>query len=264
VSQFPPPYSPQQPAYGGYPPPRPPESPDELLAPARRAGTMMIVVGAMSVLCGLFLAWQARDFDASSAATPELRKQMEQQIELVESQTGASFQTLMFVAAFVPLAVGALVGGVGFFVRGGSLASVIIGAILVGGLVLVTGLVLIAGLIQGAVAGPVVAIASLCIYGLPLALLGLLFVWLLQAARAASRVALARQQYQAQLWQYQQYQQAYLQQGQQTQAPPSQGMGYHAVPPQQTPTPTNTASPPPPADSSSERKDPPDGAAPEG
>jgi hypothetical protein len=211
-----------------------------------------VTVGALAVLCGLFMAWQARDFDISqAAATPELQKQMEQQIELMESQTGATFQALMFALAFVPLAVGALVGGVGFFVRGGSLAGVITGAILVGGLVVWTALVLIAGLIQGAVAGPLVAFASLCIYGLPLAMLGLLFLWLIQAARAASRVALARQQYQAQLWQYQQYQQAYLQQGQQSQPQPPQGMGYHAVPPPQPPAaPAAPTSPPdtPPAE----------------
>lgn len=259
MSQYPPPYSPQQPAYGGYPPPEPPLSPDELLAPARRAGTLMIVVGALSVLCGLYIAWQS-GFDASSAPTPELQRQMQQQIETVEQQTGVSFRTVMLIMGIGPLVAGALLGGLGFYVRGGSFAFVIAGAVVVGGMLVITGLTLLIGLLSSAaMGGPVVALVFACQCGVPFAMLSVLMVWLVQAARNGARIATARQQYQAQLWQYQQYRQAYLQNPQQQQTqpgrPPTTGMGYHGPPP---------APLPPQPGSSSDIREPPDSASPPG
>ena len=47
--QYPPPYSPTPPGYGGYAP----QSPDQLLAPARRAGVLMIVLGIQIIALGL-------------------------------------------------------------------------------------------------------------------------------------------------------------------------------------------------------------------
>lgn len=245
-----PPYSPQQPPYGGYPPPEMPQSPDELLAPARRAGTLMIVIGALSVLCGLWIAWQSSAFDPTGPGLPpEFQRQMQQQVEAFESQTGMSFRTLLLGMGVAPLAVGAVLGGLGFYVRNGSFGVVITAIILTGGLLLITGLVLLAGLLQSvAMGGAVVAVGVACQCGVPFALLALLMVWLVQTARAASRIALARQHYQAQMWHYQQYQQAYLQQSQHQQDQPPAGMGYSYPPPPQA------HAPPPP---SPERKDPP-------
>lgn len=258
MSQYPPPYSPQQPGYGGYPP-QPLQSPEELLAPARRAGTLMIVLGALSVLCGLYMAWQSGSFDLSTAAaTPELQRQMQQQIEAAEKQTGVSFRTVMLVMGVIPLATGAVLGGLGFYVRGGSLGVVVTGTVVVGCMLLVTGVTLLLGVLQGAaVGGPAFAAAAACQCGIPFGMLILLMVWLIQAARSASRIAMARQQHQAQMWHYQQYQQAYLQQGQQATPqhpalpgqPPASGMGYHYAPPQAPGQP-------------GERKDPPDGTPP--
>jgi hypothetical protein len=226
-----------------------------LLAHARRAGTLMIAVGVMAVVCGLFLAYRANESDLEQLApTPEAQREAQQQIEWLESQTGISFHTLALIVAFVPLAIGALVGGVGFYVRGGSLGWTIAGMILVGVMALMTAVALLLGVIQGAAGAPIVAVASVCQFGLPLALLVILFIWLVQAVRAASGVALARKQYEAQLWQYQHYQQAYLQHTQQRPPPPQQGLGY-GYPPSPAP---------PPADASPDGKEPPDGASPPG
>lgn len=280
MSQYPPPYSPEQSAYGGYPPgaphgypPEPPQSPEELLAPARRAGTLMIVVGALSVVCGLYIAWVSGNFDPSAAGgPPELQRQMQQQVEMFESQTGFSFRSLMLVMGVVPLVAGALLGGLGFYVRGGSLGFIIAGAVVVGGMLLITGAMLLVGLLQSAaMGGPVVAAAMLCQCGVPFVLLSVLMVWLVQAARVASRISLARQQYQAQVWQYQQYQQAYLRQQNASLPPqpaPPPGMGYHFPQPSASQPPTSQPpSPPPgqpPVGPPLERKDPPDGAPPAG
>ena len=153
------------------------------------------------------------------------------------------------------LGVGALFAGMGFFVRGGGLVAVILAIALTSALELFFGVTILMGVIQAAAGNPT-ATAGICVYLLPFALLVLLLVWLVQAVRNASRVAIARQQHQAQLWQYQQYQQAYLQQMQQN-APPG-GMGYY-YPSQQAPAqqpPSQQASPP--QDLPPERKDPPD------
>jgi hypothetical protein len=232
----------------------------------------MIVLGALSVLCGLYFAWWSGNFDATSAGLPpEMQRQFQQQVELTEKQAGGlKFRTIILVMGIIPLAVGAVLGGLGFYVRGGSLGFIITGAVVVAGVLLVTGIALLAGVVQSAaMGGPVFAAAAICIYGVPFAMTLLLMVWLVQAARAASHVAMARRQYQAQLWQYQQSQQAYLQQGRPEAGgapqPPPAGMGYHYPAPQQTPPGPSTGSPaPPPADPPSERTGPPDGTPPQG
>jgi hypothetical protein len=257
MSQYPPPYSPMQPPYGGYPAP-PPPSPDELLAPARRAGVMMTVVGALFVLCGLgmgAISWMARQQEFLSG--PEFA-QAREQFRQAEMQSGLPIETMLLIMGVIPLAVGALFGGLGFFVRGGGFGAVVTGIVASSGVLLLLGLMIL-GTLVAAAANPS-NIAGVCVYVVPFAIVLLLLVWLIQAARAASRVAAARQQYQAQVWQYQQYQQAYLQQSQSQ--PQQPGMGYHYPPPPAPPAPAPPpAAPPPP---SPETKDPPDAAAPQG
>ena len=285
--QYPPPYSPTPPGYGGYAP----QSPDQLLAPARRAGVLMIVLGVLFVFCGLCLAassWMmGQPQFASSPEFAEARKQF----DLVEQQTGVRVEQMLIIVGAVPLVLGALYGALGFVVRGGGFASAVLGIVLSAMLLLFFGLGMLTTAVQAA-ANPA-AIGGVCVYAVPFLLLVLLMVWLVQAARAASQIVAARQQYQAQVWQYQQHQQNYLQNpGQQQQqgygAPPA-GMGYHYPPnqppagqppvqqpaqqaAQQPPQPGPQSSlppappggyyvvPPPPAD----RKDPPDGTPPAG
>lgn len=283
--QYPPPYSPTPPGYGGYAP----QSPDQLLAPARRAGVLMIVLGVLFVLAGLCLAFVSRMLDHPEFTNQPGYLEMKQQMDQLEAQAGTSVQTVMLIMGAIPLALGALLGGLGFAVRGGGLVPVVLSIALTGLLLLLVGLVVLGGLLQGAVGNPAQLVGVLCFYGIPFLMLALLMVWLVQAARASSQIVAARQQYQAQVWQYQQQQQNYLQNpGQQQQgygAPPG-GMGYHyppsqppaGQPPVQQPGQQSSAPqapppapphappggyyvvPPPPAD----RKDPTDGAPPAG
>jgi len=265
MSQYPPPYSPMQQPYGGYPAP-PPPSPQELLAPARRAGVLMIVVGVLFVLFGLCMgvfSWMIRQPGFTSS--PEFA-QAQEHFRQAEIQSGMSVETMLLVSGIVPLALGALFGGLGFFVRGGGFGAIITGIVASAGLLLLLGLGTLGTLVASA-ANPS-NLAGVCVYLVPFGLVLLLLVWLIQAARAASRVAAARQQHQAQAWQYQQYQQAYLQQGQAPSQPPASSappqpswMGYH-YPRPQPPAPGPTT--PPPADPPSERTGPPDGTPPQG
>lgn len=257
MSQYPPPYSPQQPIYGGYPAPQPPPSPEQLLGPARRAGVLMVVLGVLFVLFGLCMAGLSWMIEQPEFTSSPQYAEMQCRFQQLEAQSGVTVQTLLLIAGIVPLVLGALLGGLGFFVRGGGLVPVILAIALTVGLELFFGLVILVGLIQG-LTGNAGALAGTCIYVPPFGLLLLLLFWLIQAAWGVSKVALARQQYQAQLWQHQQYQQAYLQQSQQQQGS-AQGLGYHFQPP--PPAPSRPTSP---ADGTAERKDPSDGAPPQG
>jgi hypothetical protein len=251
--------------YGGYPPMQPPPSPDELLAPARRAGVLMIVIAVLFVLFGLCMGLASWIITLPEFTSSPEFAEAQKHFQEAEAQAGMPVQTLLMIAGAVPLAVGALFGGLGFFVRGGAFVTVIIAIVVTVVLLLLSGLLSLATLIAGLSGDPTQAIGA-CIYLVPFALLVLLLIWLIQAARAASQLTLARQQQQMQMWQYQQYQQAYLQQNsqgppQQTSAPPPAGMGYYYVPPPQAPAQTPPAAPSPPA---AEQKDPPDAPASQG
>ena len=245
LSQYPSPYPQQQqqpPWYGG-----PPQSAEDLRAPARRAGILMIVLGVLGVIAGLCLAFFSAFIGSGQYATDPNFREMQAQIQEIESKAGVSAQTIFLVMGIVPLAVGALMGGLGFFVRGGGLIPVVLAMVLDGLLVLMFVFFVLAGLIQGGASGNAqLLLGTVCMYGIPLVMVILLFFWLIQALRASSKIELARQQQQGQMWQYQQQQQAYRQPGG---AGPASGQG---MTPGQgrmqgTGWPTGPYAPPPPA-----------------
>jgi type II secretory pathway pseudopilin PulG len=277
LSQYPSPYPPQQPQqppwYGG-----PPQSPEDLRAPARRAGILMIVLGVLGVIAGLCMAGFSAFIGSGQAATDPQFREMQAQIQEIESKAGVSAQTIFLVMGTVPLAVGALMGGLGFFVRGGGLVPVVLAMVLDGLLVLMFVFFVLAGLIQGAAGGNAqLLLGTVCMYGIPLVMVILLFVWLIQALRASSKIELARQHQQGQMWRYQQQQQAYRQPGAgplsgqgpapgqgpvqgpgwPTAPPPTSSGGYHGYPGPQYPAP-----PPPAAPSQSPAVTPPPPAPP--
>ena len=228
---YPPPYPPQQPPYYGAPPP----SPEELQAPARRAGVMMIVLGTLAVLLGLLSAYRANTFDTAEwSRAPEVRQQLEQQFAAFE-RAGISPRTVLLVFAAIPLVLGAALGALGFLVRGGGIVPIAVSIALASLLVLLFGVALAATASQGGM----FMVIGLCSYVVPLALMVLLLVWLVQAARAAAPLAWARQAAQGQLAQYQGQQQQYFQQ-------PS-APGGPAAPPRPPGPPLSTPPAPPPA-----------------
>jgi Na+-driven multidrug efflux pump len=218
--QGPSPYSPLPPQQPGYYYGTDPY--DELLAPARRASTLMYVLGAFFVLsafaCGGFVfsvpwsdvvAQQPEFFAQHPSMTPEL----------------ARIQLLIIAAVSVIIGIVFLV--VAYTTRSGGMGAIITG-IALASLAVIVLLISIIGTIaqlQGESAGNL--LCGLVVLMVPLLLFGLMLGWLIQAARNAPRVQSMQAQYQLQYWQYQQQQRAYQEQPQekpqqQQQQPPPQ------------------------------------------
>lgn len=112
------------------------------------------------------------------------------------------------------------------FVRRGGLPSIIISVVLI--VVMLIGSIL-------PLFDPTGVAPGLCFTALVIVALGTLLAMLIAAARASGRVTAARQQYQAQYWQYQQNMQAY-----------GTGYGYGQPQPGMYPPGYQPAAPPPP------------------
>ena len=227
MSQYPPPYPPQQPSYYGA---AAPPSPDEMLRPARRAGVLMVVLGVLFVaggLCFALVSYVLRTADFSGS--PEGRE-VQQRINELESRFGGSVSGRFIVSGAVMLGVGALLGTLGVFVRAGRRGPVVGGIVLVVLLALLLALEMLrtiaAAVMLGMPPAETAVGVSLCV--VPLALLCVLLVWLVQAVRMAPHIDTARMQFQNQVAYYQQQQQYYQQ-------PPTQQMPAHQPPAQQTP-----------------------------
>jgi hypothetical protein len=262
--QYPLPYTTPQGPYGGYPAPQgPPPSPDQLLAPARWAGITMIVMGALAVMFGLAVAVTGAVCLPELLQRPEFQP-MREQFDRAERESGISAQQIMVRTGAVPLAIGAVLGALGFVVRGGTKGAITASLVVVSITVVLQALMILVMLVQLTASGQAPqAILVACFYGVPLLPMLLILFWLVQAARAVPKVEWARQHYQSQLAQYQQYQQAYLQNAQQQQPPPGQQGTYQ--PPAPQPPPSGMGyhiSTPPITPSESEKKDPPDAPPP--
>jgi hypothetical protein len=210
MSQYPSPYSPPPyPQNAGYYNPYG----FDPRGPAKRAGLLMIIVGAIATLFALCMVGVTQIL-RTTTLPPELAAQMHQ----MESNgvTAAAIFMTMGVAFFI-FAVLEIV--LGLFVRTGN--TVAIGLSLIGtAVVLVIFAVFVLVGTANALMHAPQAVAGLMIWLVPLALLVLQLIWLITAIRAAPRMAMAQQQYQAQLWQYQQNIQAYGGYGQALSPPP--------------------------------------------
>ncbi len=195
----------------------------ELLRPARRASWMMIILaivlgltGTCCVGVGTLTPW--------TQLPPNSIAQMQQ----LEEQAGISMSTLFVVFGIGSFIPAVLLGVVGYFVRRGSIGAIII-AILIDGLILLVLLAMLLNALAAAAGGrPADAAAGLLMSAIFFAAFGLLFVWLIQAARMSGRLGAARLAQQTQYWHAYQQQMAYQQY------------------PQSPPPPDHNAPPPPP------------------
>jgi hypothetical protein len=227
------------------------------LGPARRAGMLMYVLGGLLAVVG------ACNGVSSLATSPQQILQQQAEFMPAGQQSPLSpeaTRTMAVVFAVLTLGLGIGLILLGTWVRRGSLGAAWTGIVLTGGAVLLLLLMVLATIVAGASGSPILFVAT-CVFVIPLALFGLQLVWLIQAARAAPRVAAMRnhqQNYQAQLWQYQQQQQQpYAQGGYATASAPMQPSPYGtggapqgyatAPPPPPQATPPPPAPPPPPA-----------------
>ncbi|MCS7034194.1 MAG: hypothetical protein NZ561_09390 [Phycisphaerae bacterium] len=158
------------------------------LAPARRAGVFMIVLGVLLLLLGGcvgamgVLIPQIAQTPEISQAISRLEEQMNLSASIVFLTTGA----LIVVAAFVQMTLGVLVrgGGLGVVVTGIVFTSLLLLYLLVNAVAAV--------FVPGGLVG-----AFMCLIGA--GLFGLQLAWLIQAARNAGQVAAMRQGY-GSLW----------------------------------------------------------------
>jgi len=229
VSQYPSPYSPPSPyndcmyAWGQY---------HSLLDPFRRASTLMFILAALSMACGLLVGIVA-------VTTPwrQLPPELAKTVQRMESEYQMPAKTAFLTFAVLSVLPSLLLATCGWYVRKGSKGATYTSIALAGLMLLFVGLNLLAGLAQSArspqgVAGVLPVMCAAVVLG---AAFVLLLNWLIQAARNVAPLRAAQAQYQSQYWHYMRQQQQYAQ--------PS-GIGYvtpPASPSSQTPPTTPPA-----------------------
>jgi hypothetical protein len=229
--QYPPPYQ------GGVSPYQVPGqqwSPlEHLLAPAKRAGALMIVLGVIGILCGACFGVVGLNWN-QLMQNPSMPQQQRQVIAQAESQLGGSLGPWMVGVAVVVVvvAVSYIVLGI-VALRGGAFG--IFGSMILVAIVGLLLLLLMAGTLLQAVqaAGPETAING-CAGVLGLGSHALLFVWLLGAARNVRRIR-EMKDYQQNYWAYLRQQQAAYPQQQPAAYPGYAPGAYPGYPPQGQP-----------------------------
>ena len=191
-----------------------------LLAAGRRAGTLMLVLGGLILLMGLFNT-------ISSALTPS-DVMMERQKKMLPTDGQLTVSATMYKSMAVVVGMATVITGLVFVslalsVRRGSKTSTIAGIVVTSLLLLLTGLMTLVFVVVGLSAPAVLPLV--CVPGGATMLLIWQLIWLIGAARNTTALWAAQQQYQMQYWQYQQNAQTY------------NGYGYGSPPP---------AAPPPP------------------
>ena len=233
MSQYPSPYQPpqyQQPGYGYAPPQQDPRT------PARQAGLLMMILGAIVVLCGGCMI-------LIGAALPSLMSKMPpeqtQMIQDLENSTHLSAGTMFIGIGIAMLVFSVLTIVVGALVRGGGLGWIITGIVITVLTLLWLLLNTIGSLLQG-------GLGAACFALLMIGAFGWLLILLIQAARASGKARNMQAQYQQQYFAYMQAMHQYNQTG--------YGYGYPTAPP---PAP----SVPPTPDASQSQQNPPDAPA---
>ncbi|MGH7214155.1 MAG: hypothetical protein ACREIT_05275 [Tepidisphaeraceae bacterium] len=222
MSQYPPPYSSGY--YPGYPPASDP------LAPARRASILMFILGGLMFVCGTCAGFAST---VSQADLPAEQASAFQQVETELARAGLTFRQAAIAFAILALAPGLSLIVLGYFVRSGGIVSIVLSLLVSFGLTLLIGFLVVSAAASGLGGGRPELVVGLFVWAVPLALLVLLDVLLVQAARRTGQVEVMRQQQSTQWWQYQQQQAAYQQ-------------GAYQYPGAVPPPPPPPAPPPPP------------------
>ncbi len=215
MSQYPSPYN---------PPPTPPEygydfnyyQPQrDVLAPARRASTLLFVLGGLIVLPSLCCAGMGMALPAMMADQPAAFGDL-----TASHMTPQFLQRALVIAGGIGVFAGVAMIVLGRFVRRGGMGAAVTAIVLAALVVLYLLLNGVGLLVMSGRVPPAQVVLGVGITVIGLALFGLLIVWLVQAAMAASSVATMQSQYQQQYWEYQQQQQMY-QSGQVAPPPPA-------------------------------------------
>lgn len=245
MSQPPFPYSPQQfpPDFSQY------QAAPDPLAPARRAGVMLLIVGALMIAlgtCGGMVGFMI-PLDQLNQVIAQSHVDTAQ---FPPGMAPAEFMRDALIGAAVlcvPLGIVTIVAGL--FTRRSARWAIISGIVLCALPLLYLVFSMLTALARGTM-NPQMLVSSLCMICIPAALLTLTLIWLIAALRRFPGIQYAQQQYQWQMWQYQQQQAAYQQNpvALPPAAPPATAndpwqRGYGMTPP---PPPRSNAPPPPP------------------
>lgn len=212
----------------------------DLLGPARRAGTLVIVLGALVAMLGVCDLGRALFVGADEIAQQQAQLNS---MGLPQSPLDPKMiRVTAGVCAGLTLLVGLALAVDGVYVRRGSSIATTLGLVMVGALGLLVCLFILLFAVGAFMAPPLAAVS--CVMTVPLGLLIWAFVWLLAAARQGPRLAAAQQQYAAQYYHLQQQQHVYAQPGGYGAPYAPQGYGYPTPPPQQSPQPQQGQDPP--------------------
>jgi hypothetical protein len=175
-----------------------------LLNAGRRAGTLMLVLGGLILLMGLFNT-------ISSALTPaDVMMERQKKVLPADGQLIVSatvYKSMAVVVGVATIITGLILVSLALSVRRGSKTSTIAGIVVTSLLLLLTGLMTLVFIVVGLSAPAVLPL--ICVPGGATMLLIWQLIWLIAAARNTTALWAAQQQYQMQYWQYQQNAQAY-------------------------------------------------------
>jgi hypothetical protein len=182
-------YAPQQAFWWYYD--RPPE---QLLAPARRAGTLVIVLGVLATLLGTCLVGAVPQLTDAQLA-PLIEQVKRQQ---AGSEVAAAATPRLLRAGYAAIGVGAAVGGivlivVGILARGGGRGRLVVA--LIASLLVAAALLLVT--LSGLAADPAAALAGLVVLAGPIALVAWAIRSTLEALREVPRIEAAMAQLRA-------------------------------------------------------------------
>jgi hypothetical protein len=180
--------------YGAYP-----TAYDPLRA-AKRAGTLLMVLGCVGLLCGAAGAFMAKNWDLLMSQQPaEMRASMPPEANAAAVMHGS---LIALGVAFIMVILGVLV-------RRGAKGPTVISTVLVGILIVYPfGLSILGALVLAGRGMPQGAISA-CMFTIVVGVLIWELIWLIGALRGSSAAQQLQAAYQAQYWQYVQQQQAY-------------------------------------------------------
>lgn len=173
------------------------------LAPARRAGLLMVIIGSLLAAYGMCNAISTIivPADLLMARLHLADNEMAPQWSIQTMRTlGVIFSTLVAIAGIAHIAIG-------IPVRRASHAAIISGIVLTG----ILGAFVLLFMLMCAVGGLAAPIlfAGICALCIPAGILVLQLIWLIQARQSNANLQTMQRQYQQHYWQYQQQQQAY-------------------------------------------------------
>jgi hypothetical protein len=197
------------------PPPQPPiglsysRSGPDPLAPARRASTMLFVLGGLALLLGL-----CTGLFVASVTTEQLQLVADQFGKNAPGAAGVLTPRLIRFLYIGMAIAGCVIGPwfilLGYFVRRASKAACVFSAIACGLLLLWMVMNLLSSVLMG-VGGNPIGLVSACVGIIPVVLLGLTMTWLMQTLRALPQIQAMREHWQTNYTAAQQQQQIYNQ-----------------------------------------------------